>query len=292
MSDYVYASVWEYFSGGTQIDSSTAGGTITDVDNDDLFNGTNPGPDTVAFATPTQYYGTIEIGGVTYPVFQETNVFANLLIVSTTTDNPGTSITPSNINIGATFPICFATGTQIATPTGNQAVETLKIGDTIRTADGRAVPIKWIGRQTLFPAFNPSARRSLVRVAAGALGGGLPERDLTVTADHALLIDGLLINAGALVNGTTVTEVPRAGLGQSYTVYHIETETHDIILAEGTAAETYVDHMTRRAYDNYGEYLELYGEERTIAEAAHPRISTARQVPHALKARLAGAIAA
>uniref|UniRef100_UPI003F6C90F6 Hint domain-containing protein n=1 Tax=Roseicyclus sp. TaxID=1914329 RepID=UPI003F6C90F6 len=109
-------------------------------------------------------------------------------------------------------------------------------------------------------------------------------RDLVVTADHALLVEGLLVNASVLVNGTTITEV--ADLPERVTVYHIETEDHDIILAEGAPVETYVDYAGRRAFDNYAEYLALYGEDRVISEMAYPRISSARMLPAALKAKL------
>jgi len=61
-----------------------------------------------------------------------------------------------------------------------------------------------------------------------------------VTSDHALLIDGILIHAGALVNGTAITLVSMPDLGTRYTVYHIETESQEIILAEGTPAETFM----------------------------------------------------
>jgi hypothetical protein len=101
-----------------------------------------------------------------------------------------------------------------------------------------------------------------------------------------LLVDGLLINAGALVNGGSIDWVPMSELGESFTVYHVETEGHDIILAEGTPAETFIDYVGRQAFDNYAEYVELYGEERIIAEMPHPRISTARLLPPSLKARL------
>jgi hypothetical protein len=46
-------------------------------------------------------------------------------------------------------PVCFLAGTLIATPTGEVPVECLNIGDLVLTADGRAVPVKWIGRQTI-----------------------------------------------------------------------------------------------------------------------------------------------
>ncbi len=62
--------------------------------------------------------------------------------------------------------------------------------------------------------------------------------------------------------------------------------------ANGAAAETYVDYVQRRVFDNYTEYLALYGEERTIREMPLPRISTARLVPAELRARLDGQTAA
>jgi hypothetical protein len=133
-------------------------------------------------------------------------------------------------------PVCFLPGTAIATPAGEVAVERLAIGDLVTTAQGRAVPVRWIGRQTLSTLFGPPERLMPVRVQAGALGGGLPLRDLVLTADHALLIDGLLINAGALVNGASIDWVPISELGERFTVYHVETEDHDIILAEGAPA--------------------------------------------------------
>ncbi|WP_052249787.1 Hint domain-containing protein [Tateyamaria sp. ANG-S1] len=182
---------------------------------------------------------------------------------------------------------CFLTGTRIATPDGETAVEDLKIGDEILTADGKTVPVRWVGWQKVVCAFQPPERLMPVRVEAGALGHGLPKRDLTLTADHALHIDGMLINAGTLVNDTTITRVPLSEFDGSYTVYHVETEHHDLILAEGTAAETYVDYLGRKSFHNYAEFVELYGDTRTIPEMDLPRISAPRLVPPATRARLA-----
>jgi len=181
---------------------------------------------------------------------------------------------------------CFLTGTGIATANGDVAVEDLARGDFLLTPSGSTVPIRWIGRQTVSTRFAAAERLTPVRIRAGALSQGLPTRDLTLTADHALLIDGLLINAGALVNGTSIAFVPLSDLGDSYTVYHIETETHDVILAEGVPAETYIDYIGRQAFDNYDEYVALYGASCRIVESTAPRITAARQLPAALRARL------
>ena len=184
-------------------------------------------------------------------------------------------------------PNCFLAGTLIATPGGAVAVEDLKVGDLILTADGGTVAVRWVGRQEVSSRFGPAGRLMPVRILAGALGEGLPLRDLTLTADHALMIDGVLVNAGALVNGETVIEVPPTEFGEGYTVYHVETVDHRVILAEGAPAETYIDYVGRRAFANYAEYVALYGEDRVIPEMAEARITSARQLPPAIRARLA-----
>ena len=58
----------------------------------------------------------------------------------------------------------------IRCPGGERAVETLAIGDLILTVDGRAVPVVWIGRQTIVTLFGPPEGRRPVCIAAGALG--------------------------------------------------------------------------------------------------------------------------
>ncbi|MBF9046671.1 hypothetical protein LSUCC0031_06015 [Rhodobacterales bacterium LSUCC0031] len=181
---------------------------------------------------------------------------------------------------------CFLTGTRIATPGGPVAVERLGPGDLVLTADGRAVPVRFNLRQNVSTRFGPPERLMPVRLRAGALGQGLPVRDLVLTADHALMIDGLLINAGALVNGSSIDRVPLKELGESFTVYHIETEAHDLILAEGTPAETFIDYAGRQTFDNYADYLALHGGDRMIPENPAPRVTSARMLPPALKARL------
>jgi len=173
----------------------------------------------------------------------------------------------------------------LAPQKGEASVENLEIGNLITTTDGRAVPVKWVGRQTMHK-WRHGAHMQPVRIRAGALGGGLPHSDLTVTADHGMVLDGYVINASALVNGDRNDFVPMAELEDSFTVYHIETEAHDVILANGAPSETFVDAVTRSHFDNYQEYLDLYGAERIIPEMPRPRITSARLLPDHLRAQL------
>ena len=101
-----------------------------------------------------------------------------------------------------------------------------------------------------------------------------------------MLFDGVLCEAGALVNGTTIIRVPLSELGDSYTVYHVETDAHEIILANGSPAETFVDNVSRRSFDNYAEFGELYGDEQEMNELPYPRASNARHLPMRIKNRL------
>lgn len=187
--------------------------------------------------------------------------------------------------------LCVLAGTGIATPTGSRPVETLEVGDPVLTADGDVRPVRWIGRQTIVAPFADPLRSWPVRLAAGALGDGLPVRPLFLSPDHAILVDGLLVQAGALVNGTTIARVTE--VEERFLYVHVELADHALILAEGVPAETFVDNVARRRFDNYAQYVALHGEcGPVIAEMAAPRIKSARQLPAAVRRRLAERAAA
>ncbi|ASP23695.1 Hint domain protein (plasmid) [Antarctobacter heliothermus] len=190
-----------------------------------------------------------------------------------------------SVTTSALSPPCFAASTLIETPSGPRRVETLVAGDIILTADGGTTTVLWLGLKTCTRLSYGSAMQP-VRIRAGALGEGLPTADLTVTADHGMIFDDLVINASALVNGDMIDFHPMAELPRQITYYHIETDAHDVILANGTPTETFVDYVGRTAFDNYAEYLELYGAERIIPEMHRLRISTRRMLPNAMRARL------
>lgn len=206
--------------------------------------------------------------------------------LSTTEQSLGAGTAPELDN--TTSPLCFLPGTLIATPGGLIAVEDLSAGDLVLTADGRATPVKWMGRQTIATLFGMAESLRPVRISAGALGPDLPVRDLRLTTSHALVLDGLLVQAGALVNGTSIRRMEMGELGDRFIVYHIELEGHDVVLADGVPAETFVDNVSRMRFDNYGEFEAVFGAPiEMMTELEPPRVKSARQLPAAIRKRVA-----
>ena len=231
--------------------------------------------------TSNIFKGTVTDLGVVIEVEGDDYLFTEIQSVADATVLTVDTTTPYTYDV-----TCFGVGTQIATPDGTCAVEDLKTGDMVRTADGRDVAVKWVGHTTIHKTFAPAERLTPVRFRAGSLGDNVPARDLTVTADHAMLLDGALCNASALVNGADIDFVPLAEMEERTTFYHIELDRQEILIAEGAETESYVDHVARRSFDNYGEYVALYGDEPAIAELDLPRIASARLLPASVRARI------
>jgi hypothetical protein len=112
----------------------------------------------------------------------------------------------------------------------------------------------------------------------------MPVRDLVVSPDHAIFVDGVLAHAGALINGSSI--VRETNVPDVFTYYHVETADHSLILAENVPAETFVDNVDRAAFDNWDEFQRLYPQGREVAELDYPRAKSARQLPARIVARL------
>jgi len=186
--------------------------------------------------------------------------------------------------------VCFMAGTMISTPDGEVAVETLERGDMVLTADGRSVPVTWLGVQTVSRLFSDPNRVWPIRISAGALSDNVPSRDLLISPDHAILVDDVLVQAGALINGSSI--VREGKVPATFTYYHVETEDHSLILAENVPSETFIDNVNRMAFDNWNEHQALYPQGKAIVEMAYPRAQSVRQVPVAIRRRLNDRVAA
>jgi hypothetical protein len=179
---------------------------------------------------------------------------------------------------------CFLAGTRLLTPGGPRSVEELRPGDLLCTLNAGAQPLRWLGRSTVSLRFADPLRVLPIRIAKGALGGGLPERDLLLSPDHALYLDGILVQAAALVNGVSITRMD--GMPATFTYYHAELAHHELLLAEGVAVESFIDNAGRWGFDNWQEH-EALGPCAPIEEMACPRAKSIRQVPAAISARIA-----
>ncbi len=152
------------------------------------------------------------------------------------------------ITANAAINPCFAAGTRLLTTQGEVAVEALHIGDLLITYAGDEQAVRWIGRREVDIASHP--RPETVRpviIEPGALGENMPARRLVLSPDHALLLDDVLVPAKALLNWTSIRQDITA---QKILYLHVELARHDILLAEGTPAESYLNTGHRSIFDN------------------------------------------
>ncbi len=150
---------------------------------------------------------------------------------------------------------CFAAGTRVATVDGEVPVENLSAGASVRSVFGGSVCVTWVGRRRIDCSRHPAPELVWpVLIAAGAFEAGQPRRDLYLSPDHAVYLRGALVPIKLLINRTTIrqVEVP------TVTYYHVEVARHDIVLAEGLPAETYLDTGNRSAFENGGAAIALY----------------------------------
>jgi hypothetical protein len=174
--------------------------------------------------------------------------------VLTVTDGSSTILTMNNVGLqtgaqndlavfGDTIEaVCFAAGTRILTATGERMIETLIQGDIVLTLAGDELspkPVKWVGRRRIDLMTHPRPETvAPIRIQRSAFADNVPHTDLLVSPDHAILVDGRLICARQLINGTTIRQ--ETGL-VSAEYFHVELEAHAILLAEGLPAESYLN---------------------------------------------------
>jgi O-antigen biosynthesis protein len=221
----------------------------------------------------------IAVGGITYdlqldPLQDFTGDYFHL----TADVNGGTLVSED------TTP-CYCRGTLILTDRGEVAIEKLAIGDKVMTLSREAQPVKWIGRRAYDGRFVAGNRAVLpVRIAAGAIADGIPARDLWVSPEHALYVDGALVPARLLLNGTTIEQ--RAEL-ETIEYFHLEFEAHEVIFAEGMAAESYVDCDNRGMFQNAADFARRYpADARPAWVYCAPRLEAGAAVLQPLRAAL------
>ena len=143
-------------------------------------------------------------------------------------------------------PPCFTPGTLIATLAGPKPVETLVPGDLIVTLDAGPQPLVLLKEQQFDAAhFQQHPRQLPVVIAANALGAGLPERPLTVSPQHRMLVrspvaDRMFGSEEILIPAVHLEDLPGVVRcdPQDIRYLHIVLPVHAVIFAEGTPTET------------------------------------------------------
>jgi hypothetical protein len=208
------------------------------------------------------YAGDVLVGSTYYPVINETS--GNTYFVG------GYEYDPANFPSAPAGSMpgydssgivnCFLSGTLIETNKGPIPIEKLSEGDLVLTLSGEYIPIKWIGKQKLYGYFVPK-KNSPVCIHAGALGEGLPQRDLYVSPAHAIKVGDFLVAARLLVNAVTVTQEQWTG---HIEYYHVDLGEHHCVLAEGTWSESFAECGNRNNFTNAAEFYAKYPEHQVV----------------------------
>ena len=258
-----YLNTGGVLSGGLLLGNTTA---RTSFENSGTIVGMNVGSSATATTDFIDIAGVVPggftkgiIAGSTIELFNGTTLVdhfnlasapgANAFVDWQTDGSGGTDVFLSTVT-------CFVAGTRVLTVTGERTVESLMQGDIVLTlADGDLVaqPVRWVGQRRIDLTAHPRpATVGPVRIRRGAFAENMPHADLLVSPDHAVFVDGKLICARQLINGTTIC-AEKGWTAVEY--FHVELDTHAILFAEGLPAESYLDTGNRGFFANSGEPL-------------------------------------
>ncbi len=235
-------TIFYTFRGGGNTVANSSGGSLPLMNSNGVY--------TVGFAGFTASY-----------TGQQPAMIDHLQFITTQGDNYG-----ANNAVAMSSVTCFCTGTRISTVRGQIPVEQLSVGDIVLNSSGEPRPIRWLGHRTIdCRSLSEPLAVLPICVSAHAFSFGQPARDLLVSPGHSICIDfcgELLIPAGMLVNGTTIKQVDV----DSVTYWHIEHDSHEVILAENLRTESYLE-MGNRSF-----FLE--SPVVAVAVAPDPRVNT------------------
>ncbi|GCD51651.1 outer membrane protein [Acetobacter pasteurianus NBRC 3188] len=279
-------------SGATASITGNTGGTV------DLGDGYTSGLTITGLNTSTDTNVTTTINGWTkdsqidlqYVTFDNAKwVYADKNTVAITTKDATTGDTYTvTLNIpnveetgfnlvndnqgGTTIVTCFLAGSMISTPNGDVVVEDIQIGDELVTFDWEhdkevTRPVVWVGKaHAKVRADLPDDEAGYpVRIIKNAISDGVPYKDMLITAEHCLCFEGKFVPVRMLVNGFSIFYDKSI---TSYDYYHVETDQHSVITADGMLTESYLDTGNRRTFRQEGQVATLCGSVRNWEEDA------------------------
>ena len=193
------------------------------------------------------------------PAFEFAQIASAPTTVPVNSTQTGTPTTVTPTDTGTNKPICFLRGTRVTTVGGEVAVEDLYLryrNDELRDDDRvvtslhgapATLSIRWMGRRHIGQREVERTGDHPVRVRQNAIADGIPCRDLLVTPEHCLFVEGRLIPARMLVNRRSIVQDRSIA---DFEVYHLELEQHSVLLAERMTVESYLDTGNRNSFGN------------------------------------------
>jgi hypothetical protein len=167
------------------------------------------------------------------------------------------------------LPVCFVRGTLISTSRGYVAIESLMAGDLVQGSTGWRT-VKWVGWRNYgaisFFTQESKSRVAPIRIRAHSIANNVPSSDLLTSPWHHLFVDGKLVRAGDLVNGTTITQETHVN---EVSYYHVELDQFDVVMAHGVYSESYADGGNRDFFQNV-EVTSLRPEDKIRRRASRP----------------------
>ena len=167
----------------------------------------------------------------------------------------------------------------IATDKGSVPAEDLEVGDLVLTVVAGYQPIRWIGKRSIDAAqlaANPKLHP--IRIQRGALGHGLPERDMVLSPQHRVLVRGkvaekMFCSTEVLVAAKQLVPIDGIGIADDVTqIIHVHflLDDHRIVLAEGAHLEslyTGPEALKSMPPEQREEVLELFPDMAALDEA-------------------------
>jgi hypothetical protein len=142
------------------------------------------------------------------------------------------------------------------TDAGEVPVEQLRVGTRLPTRlGGRLAEVIWIGHRLVDCLRHPRPQSVWpIRIKSGAFAFKVPRCDVLLSPDHAVFVDDVLIPVRYLVNGMSIVQEEVGQIGY----WHIELVRHDVILAAGLPAESFLDIDNRSAFSNGGRIVDMH----------------------------------
>lgn len=266
--------------GGTLVITPASDVTLLTFSNIHGFGNTGstieiPGSGKVTNATYDSTSKTTSITtdtGITVKVSGDYTISNNSLYQQESGGNLYISASPTNSLGTSAVLVCFLSGSMIRTSKGDVAVEDIQIGDQVVTFDWRnnqdvIRPVIWTGKGHCKVRFDlPDDEAGWpVRVIKNAISDGVPYKDMLITAEHCLFFRDRFVPVRMLVNGVSIFYDKSI---TSYDYYHVETEQHSVITADGMLTESYLDTGNRSSFRQEGKIATLRGAVKNWADDA------------------------